>query len=292
MLQTRFSVPEDIPVQRQLWKLAFGDEDAYLDNFYDHYYRPERVIVLEEDGAVRAMVAWFDTQFSIPGSQPIRAAYLYALATHPDCRGKGLAKKLLADAGELLKGLGIPLLTTVPAEPSLHTFFAGNGFSECFIHAQYEMTPAAAPFALPGVELKKVSAEEYDAARRELLADCARIDYPREALEYQEGCCALSGGGLYVGSGPFGGKACVCVERTPDNRMLAKELLGSHDAQMFVRAELAKLAPNLRWIARCPLEFAPPGADVKKFGMLRWLDDEINRIWDPDATGYLGLAFD
>ena len=34
MWNIRTSVPEDIPAQRQLWKLAFGDEDAYIDNFY------------------------------------------------------------------------------------------------------------------------------------------------------------------------------------------------------------------------------------------------------------------
>jgi len=50
MIQVRVSVPEDVPAQRRLWKLAFGDEDAYLDNFYQNYYRPERVLVLEEAG--------------------------------------------------------------------------------------------------------------------------------------------------------------------------------------------------------------------------------------------------
>ena len=33
MWNIRTSVPEDIPAQRQLWQLAFGDEDAYIDTF-------------------------------------------------------------------------------------------------------------------------------------------------------------------------------------------------------------------------------------------------------------------
>ena len=61
MITVRPGLPEDIPAQRELWKLAFGDSDSYLDNFYDNYYRPGRVVVLEEDGAVRSMTAWFDT---------------------------------------------------------------------------------------------------------------------------------------------------------------------------------------------------------------------------------------
>ena len=120
MLTVRPSVPEDIPAQRELWKLAFGDSDSYIDNFYNTYYRPERVVVLEEGGAVRSMTAWFDTTFVVPGQGEYRAAYLYAVATHPDCRGQGLAGKLLAGADEYFRSLGIPAvpLSTTSSGPT------------------------------------------------------------------------------------------------------------------------------------------------------------------------------
>ena len=31
----RPSVPEDVPVQRTLWSLSFGDDRAYINNFYN-----------------------------------------------------------------------------------------------------------------------------------------------------------------------------------------------------------------------------------------------------------------
>jgi len=108
VLTVRPSVPEDVPAQRELWKLAFGDSDQYIDNFYNTYYRPDRVVVLEEDGAVRSMTAWFDTAFVLPGQGEYRAAYLYAVATHPACRGRGLAGALLAGADDYFRSLGIP----------------------------------------------------------------------------------------------------------------------------------------------------------------------------------------
>lgn len=128
MLLVRPSVPEDVPAQRELWKLAFGDSDPYIDNFYNSYYRPGQVVVLEEDGLVRSMTAWFDTTFVVPGQGEYRAAYLYAVATHPDCRGQGLAGKLLAGADEYFRSLNIPAVTTVPAEPSLHDFLGPTAF--------------------------------------------------------------------------------------------------------------------------------------------------------------------
>ena len=74
MIQIRISRPEDIPRQRELWQLAFGDDGAYVDNFYNAYYQPERVLLLEEDGVVQAMTAWFETTFAVPGQGRYRAA--------------------------------------------------------------------------------------------------------------------------------------------------------------------------------------------------------------------------
>ena len=45
----RCSTTQDIPRLRELWYLAFGDDGAYVDNFFDTYYKPERMLVLEED---------------------------------------------------------------------------------------------------------------------------------------------------------------------------------------------------------------------------------------------------
>ena len=136
ILETRISKPKDIPRQRELWQLAFGDDGAYVDNFYHTYYKPERMLMLEEDGVVQAMTAWFDTTFAVPGRGEYRAAYLYAVATHPEARGRGLAERLLSDADGFFRSWGISAVTTKPAEPSLHQFFGRNGFRECFVHGQ------------------------------------------------------------------------------------------------------------------------------------------------------------
>lgn len=106
---------------------AFGDDGAYVDNFYQTYYKPERMLLLEEDGVVQSMTAWFDTQLVLPGEGRFRAAYLYAVATDP-AAGAGGWRPAAAGADEYFRGLAIPAVTTVPAEPSLHNFFGANGF--------------------------------------------------------------------------------------------------------------------------------------------------------------------
>lgn len=290
MLTVRPSVPEDVPAQRELWKLAFGDSDPYIDNFYTTYYRPERVVVLEEDGIVRSMTAWFDTAFVVPGRGEYRAAYLYAVATHPDCRGRGLAGRLLAGADGYFRTLGIPAVTTVPAEPSLHNFFGANGFRECFRILGGSLRREEIPLP-PSNVLRPALTEEYGRVREALLKDIPHIAYPAGALAYQAGCCALGDGGLFVGDGPV----CLCAERAEEDLVIVKELLGSFEGHRLAYCDLPRIAPARRWEIRGP---RPQGerpdlrGDLGKFGMLKWLDPEAEKAWNWDTVGYLGLAFD
>ena len=284
MAIVRPSVPADIPAQRQLWQLAFGDDEAYVDNFYTAYYRPERVLVLEEAGAVRAMTAWFDTALVVPGRGKFRAAYLYAVATHPEWRGRGLAGELLARADGFFRTWDIPAVTTVPAESSLHNFFGGNGFRECFVHGQFRYDRPAAPAPAEG-ELEALSPAAYAALREERLAGRAHIALSPEVMAYQAGACALApGGGLYALDTPRG-RAALCAEGMGDGSLLVKELLCPSGEQENILARLPALLP--RWSGL----YRTPDGDLP-FGMLKWLDPALDRAWDWSSAAYLGLAFD
>ena len=293
MLTVRPSVPEDLPAQRELWKLAFGDSDAYIDNFYHIYYRPERVIVLEEDGALRSMTAWFDTAFVLPGQGEYRSAYLYAVATHPGCRGRGLAARLLAGADDYFRSLDIPAVTTVPAEASLHRFFGSNGFKECFC-TQRGIVHRGELSQPPSHILHPASPEEYGQVRERLLAGVPHIAYPAGALAYQAGCCALGGGGLFIGSSA-GEPLCLCAERVDGDLVIVKELLGSVHVRQLAISDLPRLVPARRWEIREPhLQTERPVLQEEplKFAMLKWLDPALETAWNWNTTGYLGLAFD
>ena len=105
-----------------LYDLAFPGEPAdFTAALFDRYF-PDHVRVIEQDGTVASML------FSIPypilfenGMQ--NAHYLYAIATHPDHRGKGLAKQLIA--AEAARG---PVFLR-PMTESLFDFYAKAGLS-------------------------------------------------------------------------------------------------------------------------------------------------------------------
>lgn len=279
MVKLRPSEMSDISTLKTLWKLAFGDEDAYIDHFFAGYYAPERMLVLEEDGAVRAMTAWFDMPLTFSDGTKVPSAYLYAVATQPDCRGRGLAGTLLAFADQWLEEQGFACLTTVPARPDLHKFFGQNGFEECFVLEQREYIPRTKIGPAP---LTHVGAVEYALLRERMLEGTDHIAYAPEALTYQAGVCALSGGGLYR----VGEIGCACVELSGD-QVFVKELLCPPDERECALIAIAQAHPAQCYRVRGPYQGLGGKWD---FAMIKWLCPPPE--WHKKTAPYLGLAFD
>lgn len=94
----------------------------------------------------------------------------------------------------------------------------------------------------------------------------------------------LPGGGLYAVQTPHG-RAALCAEGMESGELLVKELLCPPEDLDWVVERLPGLLP--RWSSAWR---TPEG--THHFGMLKWLDPELERSWDWSSTAYLGLAFD
>lgn len=149
-----------IPQLRTLWKEAFGDSDAFLDCFFAIAYAPERCRCVTEGSNVKAALYWFDVPFS--GQ---KFAYLYAVATAADSRGKGFCRQLMADTAEVLRKSGYHGALLVPQDEKLRTMYGRMGY-----------LPAAgidAFFCTGSGSLKyaEITPEEYVLRRQALLPD-------------------------------------------------------------------------------------------------------------------------
>ena len=81
--------PASLLPLRELWKEAFGDSDDFLDSFFGAAFSPERCRCAEEEGKLLGALYWFDVQV-----RQQKYAYLYAIATAKDSRGKGVCHAL------------------------------------------------------------------------------------------------------------------------------------------------------------------------------------------------------
>lgn len=140
-----------------LWKTVFGDTDAFLDAFFSIAYSPDRCRYLTEGEEIVSALYWFDCEY-----EGGTLAYIYAVATGPNHRGKGLASRLMAQTHTLLKELGYAGAVLKPAK-GLFPFYERLGYQTSGYIRRFSVS-AGAPIAL-----KEVSPTEFGHLRRTFL---------------------------------------------------------------------------------------------------------------------------
>ena len=287
VVEQRRSQQEEVPQLQELFRLCFGDGPAYSDQFFNYFYRPEEFLVLREEGQLRAMGGLLPLTLTEPDGRQVKAAYLYALATHPDHQGKGYARTLLTYAHFYLRGKRDCLLS-VPARPDLHPFFQKMGFAECFPVLEGELLPPAA--STEEGQARALDGAAYDALRESLLAGTHHVSYgPFAGL--QKRLCDLSGGALLALELPEG-PGCAAVEHWEGTAFI-KELICPPQAVSSALALIARTVPAGHYLLRAPVRPGAPDALVSRpFGMVIWYDPIAARRWEGAGAPYLGLAFD
>ena len=108
---------------RRLWKEVFGDSDEFIASFINLFYNEENMLCIEQDGKLLSMLHIIP--FELNGS---KVAYIYAVATDADARGKGYAGKLIRHAIEKAQSKGYKAIFTLPADDMLRDFYSKFGF--------------------------------------------------------------------------------------------------------------------------------------------------------------------
>lgn len=250
-MEIRYPCNSDIPGLRKLWQQAFGDTDEYLDLFFNIAFAPERSLCALDGDTVAAAMYWLEGE-----CLGKRIAYLYAVATDPAYRGRGLCRALTEQAHRILQDRGYAGAVLVPAEPGLFEMYGKMGYKTCSAVREWEV-PAGKP-----MRLAPLTREEY--------ARCRRDHLPMGAVIQEGATLELLGamGEFYSGDGVL-----LAVTDNGDT-LWVPELLGDKSkAPGIVSALGAKTG-----------RFRGPGED-KLFAMYHSFDGS-------PAPTYLGFALD
>lgn len=283
MTEIRIAEPADLPRQKALWKLVFGDSDAYIDRFYSHPALGHSLL-LEDRGMLCSMVSLLDLSVILPDGKAAASGYIYALATHPDSRGRGFAHALLDHADRFLQSLGRTCVTVVPADPPLHAFYRANGFVECFATQFRTLAASCLPPCAPEDSCVPLSPVAYNRLRERLLAGTLHVAYPEALIAYQQALSLSGRGGLFQLT-VAGQKGTAVVEAGDAGTYTIKELLLPEGDTIRAVALLAAHLPAAQeYVVRTPAL----GHDARAFGMIKWYTPPPIET----SSGYLGLAFD
>ncbi len=125
-MELRYAQPGDD--LNTLWQLAFHEEG---DLFFLREYDPARALVYaDERENVVSMLHWVVMDADLWGEK-LKCAYILGVATHPACRGRGLARDLMEQVLFELHLRKIPLAALLPASPALVDYYAQFGFRQC-----------------------------------------------------------------------------------------------------------------------------------------------------------------
>lgn len=292
MIQLRMSRPEEVSRQKEVWKLAFGDDDSYIDFYYDNYYAPDRVFVLEEDGEIKTMLATFPIRLYLPDGTYAISAYFYALGTDPKDRNKGYGRRIFGYAEEQLRAKGVDCTTLVPQEPSLFRFFDTIGYGKSFSHRKIELTRHMLPKAPEGGRIVPATPSRYNKLRDQLLKGAYYVAYPDDLIRHQKGVSQMAGGDIFELE-IDGAAGVAAVEYMDEENVILKELLVPGERMEQAMALVAQAAPAHRYFVRFPTFVdGVKGSYVQAFGVIKWFQEELEQKWGRDTHGYLGLAFD
>ena len=120
---------------KQLWSRCFADDDSFIRLFFEQVYRPEYTRADVEGDRVCSALYWLPRTLTYQGKR-LPVAYLYGVATAPECRGEGRSSRLLAAAAEVMRQQGFAGIVTVPANAGLFGFYERSGFYTAFYRSR------------------------------------------------------------------------------------------------------------------------------------------------------------
>ena len=238
---------------RGLWKLVFGDSDAFLDGFFQNAFSFDRCRYFTDGELVTAALSWLDFQY-----RGEKYAYIYAVATHPEYRNRGFCRKLMAQTHAHLREQGYAGVVLVPQEESLRKFYDKMGYKNMGNIREFTAVSGEKPALL-----KEIVAPEYATLRRQHMPEGGLL---------QEGA-SLAFLGTYARF--YAGEDFLLAAMEEDGFLWAMELLGNPEAAPGILKALGCLRGRFR----------TPGEELP-FGMLLPLKENA------PVPQYLGHAFD
>lgn len=295
MREIRLAKKGEIVRQKEIWKLCFGDQDNYIDFYYAQRYKEEETLLLLHDGEISAMLTLIPVKVIAPDKRSHNSAMLYALATHPKYRGKGLATQLLDFCNRYLRSRNITFSILVPAGRHLFDFYHKQGYRDGFylreVRLTREMIERSSFRESCKCAIFPIIPQEYNRRRNKQLNGRLHIAYTDEDIAYQKKLSQQSGAEIYALDFEEV-QGCLVLERMTPDKLLIKELLLPGELINGALKQIVHLLDAKEYIVRTPVHLGEHlGGIIRPFAMVSRQEGTEIKI-GPEQFGYLGLAFD
>jgi GNAT superfamily N-acetyltransferase len=262
----------------RIWFACFGGPQEYLNFYYRKRFVPSETLVWRENGRPVSMMTLMNVE--INGQ---KGAYVYAVATLPEYRHRGLMRKLDGFAKQIMSQRGCNFSVLVPAERTLFAMYEKLGYHADFFLWEGEID--ASGEAIFPVSLCSFS--DFCRMRAQFLEKLGSgVVHPLSELRYiYEEIRQFSGEVFRIDAPEPGYAACTFLE---DGTLFLRECTVP-DVIPAAQAVLTKL--NIQHAkVRSPYVFS--GSQRIPYGMGRMLSDNRSLRIEFPETLYMSLMLD
>lgn len=130
----------DRPRLERIYNICFPGEEEYCRFFFDKVWKPENTLIAKEKGVIAAMGHFLDVPMEFDGSR-LEGSYLYAAATMPEYRGKGIMSRIIKEGNEAAAAEGKDISLLITENDSLFDFYSRLSYKPVFGFSKVACSP-------------------------------------------------------------------------------------------------------------------------------------------------------
>lgn len=299
-MEMRLVKTEDLEGLKDIWKLSFGEEDRFIDLYFQSRNWLHETAVLLFDGRIVSMLTMIPVEMIGETGERCKASMLYAIATHPDYQKRGFADQLIDYSNQYLQSQQVSVTTLVPAGEELFRFYEKRGYRDGFfvreaVLSRNEIETLSGRGSMD-CRVTPIDSSSYNRIRRKLLTGHSYLDYRDEEISFEKQLGCIYDADLFAIE-IDGAEGCAYFERLSQEQVMIKELLVPENYLTAVLRQISVRVRGEQYIVRTPAHSGEIlGGAVRPFGMLRINEvvcmHESSAPCAVSADSYLGIAYD
>ncbi len=134
-MNIRYAIEKDLEHIKDIWNYCFGDEEGFVNYYFDNKYKPENTILIEENDELMSSLQL--NQYKINLNNKIYdTSYVVGVSTYPNARGKGYMKDMMGFALNELYKKDQLISLLMPIDYRLYKKY---GYEHCYDQIEYKL---------------------------------------------------------------------------------------------------------------------------------------------------------
>lgn len=284
MIEYKKAEQSDIEQLKNLWQECFGDKMDYINLYFDNMYKNEYCYIAKENDTVASMMMFLPATM-VSFNKSINGRYVYAVATKPEFRGKGIMRQLEKYATDDVKNKGIEFLTLVPASESLFNLYREIGY-KTYAHLENQSyTDKEFKQYTKETNITQILLNELDNLRAEFLKSFDEYIYINDT-EYIKQELSFLGALLYKVSNEYGNGYILCFK--DDDKAYVKECSLSENLLKSSLEDICKMLECKNIVLKLSQKTLKT-INKTPYSMVKWLQHKENGFTE---NSYQNLMLD